>query len=130
MIEGWDQTPRLAYSEAATWGAERESIRTGEYKYIHRLSYGTLARTWHFSDLPLAPVDELYDLRADPGETVNLAAEKPEIVKKLQEKLLALFPERDAEDFEKEALSHEAPPEPTRDTQSSGDAGSEEGSGG
>ncbi len=36
MIEGTDRTPRLAYSEATTWGAERESLRTGRRKFLPR----------------------------------------------------------------------------------------------
>ncbi|MCP4659051.1 MAG: sulfatase-like hydrolase/transferase [bacterium] len=107
MIEGTDQTPRLAYSEATTWGAERESLRTGDYKYIRRLSYGTLAEAFHFRDLPLAPVDELYDLKADPGETVNLADEQPELLEELREKLLELLPERRTDAPEKETPSSE-----------------------
>jgi hypothetical protein len=36
---------------------------------------------------------ELFDLSKDPGETTNLAAEMPDIVKKLQERILALAKE-------------------------------------
>ncbi|MCP4657626.1 MAG: sulfatase-like hydrolase/transferase [bacterium] len=103
MIEGRDATPRPAYSEATTYGTERESLRTAGYKYIHRLSYGTLASSQHFRDLPLSPSEELYDLKTDPGETVDLAQSRPELLRKLREKLLAMFPERGDDYFEKAA---------------------------
>lgn len=47
-------------------------IRTQEYKYIHRYPYGE---------------NEFYDLKADPGEEVNLAASKDSAVR---EKIAAL----------------------------------------
>ncbi len=36
----------------------------------------------------LAPASELYDLAADPGETRNLAAERPEVARRLRRQLL------------------------------------------
>ncbi len=47
-------------------------VRTREYKYIQRTRYGE---------------DEFYDLKADPGEEVNLADEDDSVVK---EKIAAL----------------------------------------
>lgn len=49
-------------------------IRHGDYKLIESLENGSL---------------ELYDLRADPRETKNLAASKPNIAKIMQKKLVA-----------------------------------------
>ena len=60
------------------WGASGpgihpfSSIRRGPYKLIH----------WHTGG-PL----ELYDLAADPGETRNLGAERPEVLRDLAERL-------------------------------------------
>ncbi|WP_261387966.1 hypothetical protein [Chitinophaga pinensis] len=35
----------------------------------------------------LAPVEQLYDLQKDPGETHNLASQHPEIIKTLKAEL-------------------------------------------
>jgi arylsulfatase A-like enzyme len=66
---------RVVTSEC-TWQA-KWSLRTPDYKFI-------LARSVDFYG---SPPMELYDRRADPGETRNLAEEKPEIALALAEEL-------------------------------------------
>jgi arylsulfatase len=53
------------------------SLRYGDWKYM-------------WSQLPPAPEkEELYDLRADPGEKRSLAADRPEILSSLRDRLAA-----------------------------------------
>jgi arylsulfatase A-like enzyme len=79
MIEGKDQKSRLAFSEATSYGTERESVRFKGYKYIHRLSYGQLALPI-CEGLTLTPLHELYDLKVDPQERNNIAQDNKKIV--------------------------------------------------
>ncbi len=92
-----------------TWVAPELGIRTAEYKYIRRgtAEYqddhsrldltGLNAPPWRgepqrsdrdrvefFNALPRR---ELYDLRADPGETVNIMGDEPQVAAELDERL-------------------------------------------
>ncbi len=49
----------------------RQAVRQGDWKYV-------------LYNVKECPVAELYNLADDPGETVNLASEHPDIVKKMQ----------------------------------------------
>jgi len=55
-------------------GAPASVIRSGDFKLIEQLEDGAL---------------ELYDLKNDIGETLNLAVKKPELTQTLHEKLIA-----------------------------------------
>jgi arylsulfatase A-like enzyme len=88
MINGKDHKSRIAFSEATTYGTERESISFEGYKYIRRLSYGTLADC---PGMELTPLDELYDLTKDPGELNNIANENEGIVGKYRSLINNLF---------------------------------------
>jgi arylsulfatase A len=71
--------------------------RIGREAVVHQAADGTLAirqGKWKliFGGPPDAPVDELYDLAADLGETKNVAVDHPEEVTrltKLMERLIA-----------------------------------------
>ena len=64
---GEQENPRwYVEGDAGKW----RMVRTGRWKLI-RIPKET------------GPVYELYDLRADPGETADLAAEQPEVVRRL-----------------------------------------------
>ena len=93
MIEGRDQLSRPAYSEATTYGTERESIRADGYKYIRRISYGQLS-TPASKGLDLTAPHELYNLDRDPDEKTNLAEEQEGIVKKYQDMMRSILPEK------------------------------------
>ncbi len=112
MIEGTLREPLPAYSEATTYGTERESLRSGGYKYIHRRSYGRLI----YSDslgLRMTPVHELYDLDQDPGETRNLAPENTAKVEEMIAVIGSVFPERG--DLESASAGKEDASEPLLD---------------
>lgn len=66
---------RICLSECA-WQASRGLV-TADYKFIRTYDSGPYAR---------AP-RELYDLKTDPEETVNLAEEQPELSARLEEEL-------------------------------------------
>ena len=55
---------------------DRKTIRTEEYRYIAHKGGGS----------------EVYDLKNDPGEEKNIAAESAEVIEKLQEKMAAEVP--------------------------------------
>ncbi|MFA5690023.1 MAG: sulfatase [Kiritimatiellales bacterium] len=68
-------------NERGDWVRPCSVIRAGDYKLIHEYETGT---------------DELYNLKTDLGEEKNLAAELPEKVSELREKLTAWLKEMDA----------------------------------
>lgn len=70
------QPPDRLFSAECTWQS-KWSLRTLEYKFI-------LARR---PDPYGNPLRELYELRADPGETRNLSAQRPELCRELEEEL-------------------------------------------
>jgi len=98
MIEGYDQISRPAYSEATTYGTERESIRADGYKYIYRISYGQLSHPTSKGML-LTPLHELYDLNKDPNEKINLAEKQTDKIKEFQNLIRSIFPERSFKDY-------------------------------
>jgi len=79
LIDGARQDLALAgYGESLEpvqlFGASMlRTLRSGEWKYIHKVS------------------PELYSIRSDPGETRNLASERPEIVEDLRGRLRRLL---------------------------------------
>jgi len=101
MIEGYDQISRPVYSEATTYGTERESIRANGYKYIHRISYGQLSHPTSKGML-LTPLHELYDLNKDPDEKINLAEKQKDKIKEFQNLILSIFPERSFKDYKED----------------------------
>mgnify|MGYP001829211263 FL=1 len=68
----------------------RFALRTESHKIIHDLKEGT---------------SEVYDLRDDPGETINLAESDPELAERLRRQLMEKVREnrRLAQDLESEA---------------------------
>ncbi len=61
----------------------RQAVRQGDWKYV-------------LYNVKESPVAELYNLADDPGETVNLASEHPDIVKKMQTILASARTESEA----------------------------------
>ena len=82
------EAPTALYGEEDHEGNVLESIRTADWKLI-------VANADNHRGL--API-ELYDMRRDPGETKNLAAEQPDRVAELKAQLegLKLFSARSA----------------------------------
>lgn len=64
--------------------ARRRTIRTKQYKYIRRLDNENKCR---YCDVEHGSVEELYNLRQDPGETVNRLKQDEDIVEKLRSSL-------------------------------------------
>jgi arylsulfatase A-like enzyme len=67
------------------------AVRTERWKYIERSSKNVLEKISVFKGLTGKPIlisdEELYDLENDPLEKINIAPDKPEIVKELKLKL-------------------------------------------
>ena len=59
------------------------TIRQGEWKLIPKLGSGGFTKPTEEKPKEGEPVGQLYNLADDPGETKNLNADKPEIVKRL-----------------------------------------------
>jgi arylsulfatase len=74
------------YLSEATWQLKR-GIINDEYKFIHSYEQDPHGR----------PMQELFDLKADPTEQKNLADERPEVVAALQARLEAWVAKRLAE---------------------------------
>ncbi|GAF85529.1 unnamed protein product, partial [marine sediment metagenome] len=102
IIEGNEQTSRPAYSEATTYGTERESIRADGYKYIWRISYGQLSSP-DSQGLHLYPLYELYDLNKDPDEKTNVAGKQKSTLEKYQRLVRSLFSEKILKDYERDS---------------------------
>jgi arylsulfatase A-like enzyme len=93
-----DMLPALAGDEPV---APRESIvhhsldgmfaiRRGQWKLILGRGSGGFTQPKRIEPAPGEPAGQLYDLVADPGETTNLYAERPEIVERLSAELEAI----------------------------------------
>jgi arylsulfatase A-like enzyme len=94
MIEGKDNKSRPAYSEATTYGTERESIRFNDFKYVHRISFGQITQPESYG-LPITPLHELFNLKEDPFERNNIAHTQEEMVHNSQELISFIFPEKE-----------------------------------
>jgi arylsulfatase A-like enzyme len=71
------QEDRLAVCESMSASREKKAVRTGRYKFLYTLEPQTVAqhgRSYIPKHLDNA---ELYDLRADPDEKINLLASAP-----------------------------------------------------
>ena len=58
-------------------------IRSGDWKLINGLGSGGFSKPSSIKPAPGEPTVQLYNLRTDPGEHTNLAAEHPDKVKEL-----------------------------------------------
>ncbi|OBZ12659.1 sulfatase [Bacillus sp. FJAT-26390] len=71
-----DGTHEVVYLSECAWQAAR-GVRTNRYKFIRTYDAGPFTR----------PPRELYDLDADPEETVNLAEREPELADQMERQL-------------------------------------------
>ncbi len=80
MLEGEPAPPRVAFGGSPHSGPDRIFVRHAGYKFIE-----TVGEDRHDPPLvPPPPKVQLYDLRADPGETTNLAEERPDLVERFR----------------------------------------------
>lgn len=63
------------------------SIRSGPWKLINQLGSGGFSKPSTVTPGPGDPVGQLYNMVDDPGETINLYLEKPDIVQRLTAEL-------------------------------------------
>ena len=66
------------------------AIREGPWKLIEGLGSGGFTPPQQVDPEAGGPTVQLYNLGRDPGETLNLASEEPEIVARLLESLAAI----------------------------------------
>ena len=84
LTEGTSTEHREAvFLSECTWQAKR-GVRTSDWKYIRSVDPGVYPRDGI----------EVYDLRMDPAEQVNLAAEQPDIVRQMDAMLADWLRER------------------------------------
>jgi arylsulfatase A-like enzyme len=86
MMRGEERGGRLAVGGDTKSGPRRAFLRDRGYKYIAVLGPHEEGRPLPFEP----PADQLYDLRADPGERSNLASERPELAREFREILAGL----------------------------------------
>lgn len=92
---GEDQTPIRPYLLQQAFGGQRTlSIRRGDWKYLdhtgsggNRYENNPGLKPFHLPDTAPDAPGQLYNLVNDPGETKNLAIERPEIVTELKDLL-------------------------------------------
>lgn len=99
MIDGRDIWPLISGDAGAKsphdalyfyWGRELQAVRAGRWKLHLPHSYRSLDGAGGHGGIPGKYVQRqielaLFDLEQDPGETINLAAEQPEMVERLQQ---------------------------------------------
>ena len=83
-----EQAPRPALINHSFHGLF--AIREGPWKLIEGLGSGGFTPPQHVDPEAGGPAVQLYNLERDPGETLNLASEEPEIVARLLESLEAI----------------------------------------
>jgi arylsulfatase len=76
ILEGQEQTHSQIYLSECAWQASR-GIRTNEYKFNRTIDSGPFVR----------PRRELYDLRTDAEEKINLAEVRPDIADEFERQL-------------------------------------------
>jgi len=80
------KTPHEAYY--VYWGRELQAIRSGNWKlhlphdYVHPDPAGKGGKPGKYATLKIG--EELFDLASDVGEKVNVAAQHPDVVKRLE----------------------------------------------
>ena len=86
-IQGQPRRPDSElYLTECTW-MRKHGWRTPQWKYIHALE----------PDFHFKPEIELYDLLADPAESVNLAPQEPGLVRMFEERMQAWIARREKE---------------------------------
>jgi arylsulfatase A-like enzyme len=95
-FDGRDMTPLLSggtvesetehYITECTW-QRKHGWRTPKYKYFIALE----------PDFHYKPEVELYDLENDPQELINIAEARPDLVKKINDRMLAFIAKREKE---------------------------------
>lgn len=70
------------------------SLRKGEWKLIPFLGSGGFTKPSRVEPGPSDPAGQLYNLAEDPGETRNLYAERPELVREMTSRLEQLWNNR------------------------------------
>ncbi len=86
MMRGTEEVGRASFGGATKAGPARSYVRYLGFKYIETI--GRQSREAPM--IPPPPRIQLYDMEADPGETTNLAGQKPDIVGQMQKVLLEL----------------------------------------
>jgi len=83
LVTGAETADRVALAGQTWRGPRRGSVRALGYKYIRSAG----SADGEVPLVPEPPTRQLYDLRADPGETVNLADTRPRLVESLDQML-------------------------------------------
>jgi arylsulfatase A-like enzyme len=84
VMDGIESDDRIAFASLVKDGPRRVAVRGAGFKFIETIGPGR-------SGYPLTPPPtprQLYDLTADPRESENLAASRPEILEAMREMLV------------------------------------------
>jgi arylsulfatase A len=103
-VDGITLRPLLEKSDSSTW-SERTlfthnpidetntfpgAVRTQRYRLVREIKGAAGGSKAKANDASATPW-QLYDMESDPGETTNIAADRPDIVKQLSEQYAAWF---------------------------------------
>jgi len=90
-FDGLDQLPRLRGELPPITGRDLHwdiawqwSVRSGDWKLMETRDEARARRQADFEQVGVRTGTHLYDLGADPGETTNLAEERPQVVEELR----------------------------------------------